>query len=84
MDKSIALKTEAPLTSTGLPGSLAWEKATRVSFCSDWRGEQAAPQRETQARFLWSDEFLFVQALTDFSVPLTAQTKISIQLTKLG
>jgi hypothetical protein len=63
MNRIVALKTEEPSTSAGLPGSLAWEKATRVSFCSDWRGEHADPQRETEARFLWSDEFLFVQFL---------------------
>jgi len=57
------MKTEAALTSTGLPGLSAWEKTTPVTFCSDWLGEHADRQRETRTRFLWSDEYLFVQFL---------------------
>ena len=63
MNKIVALQTEAHLTGVGLPGSSAWEKATGISFCADWRGELADPQRETQTRFLWSEEFLFIQFL---------------------
>jgi hypothetical protein len=58
-----AIKTEAPLAGTGLPDLSAWEKATPVAFCTDWCGEHADPQRETRARFLWSDDYLFVRFL---------------------
>lgn len=61
MTRITASKIEIPRTNTGLPEPSAWEQATPVSFCSDWRGENADPHRETQARFLWSDAFLFVR-----------------------
>ena len=64
MNQIIAHENRITLDQRRLAGSV-WpgRRRSRVSFCSDWRGEHADPQRETQARFLWSDEFLFVQFL---------------------
>jgi hypothetical protein len=61
-----AIKAESVISSTGLPARSAWDKTTPIFFCTDWRGENADPQRETQARFLWSGAFLFVQFLCHF------------------
>jgi hypothetical protein len=61
MTRITALKIEPPLTNTGLPELRDWNNAASVAFCSDWRGQNADPRRETQARFLWSDTCLFVQ-----------------------
>jgi hypothetical protein len=61
MPQVTAVKTESPIAITGLPAPSAWDAATPVSFCADWRGEHADTRRETQARFLWSEEYLFVQ-----------------------
>jgi hypothetical protein len=61
MNQVTAMRTGAPLTSSGLPDPSAWETALPISFQHDWRGEHSDPQRETRAQFLWSDEYLFVQ-----------------------
>jgi hypothetical protein len=57
----IAAELFASLDEQGLPPSVAWEKAIPVAFCSDWRGENADPQRETEARLLWSPNHLYVR-----------------------
>jgi hypothetical protein len=35
--------------------------ALPTMFCSDWRGEQSDPLRETQVQLLWSHEYLFLR-----------------------
>jgi hypothetical protein len=57
----IAPKLIAELDRQGLPPSSAWNHASPVTFCRDWRGENADPQRETEARLLWSDDHMFVR-----------------------
>jgi hypothetical protein len=57
----IAAKLLAPPDEKGLPPSAAWDQAMPVVFCSDWRGENADPQRETEARLLWSFDHLFIR-----------------------
>jgi alpha-galactosidase len=61
MDLIIAKKILPLPDSDPLPTPSSWERASAVAFCHDWRGENADPKRETQVRFLWSDEHLFVQ-----------------------
>lgn len=63
MPQITAVRLDHSVTGAGMPESSEWERAAPVAFCSDWRGEHADPQRETLARFLWSDECLFVQFL---------------------
>lgn len=63
MPEITAIRLDHSLTGEELPDSSAWEAVPPVAFCSDWRGEDADPQRETRVRFLWSDEYLFVQFL---------------------
>ncbi len=38
-----------------------WERASPVSFDSDWRGKNADPGRETQVRILWSRQHLYLR-----------------------
>jgi hypothetical protein len=57
----IAARLLTPTNQEGRPRSTAWESAQPVVFCSDWRGQNADPQRETEVRLLWSREFLFVR-----------------------
>lgn len=38
-----------------------WESATPVTFCSDWQGKNADPNRETRVRALWSREMLYLR-----------------------
>ena len=61
MNQIIASKLDRLLSNDGLPPASAWEKASPVMFCSDWRGEHPDSQRETQVRLLWSHEFLFLR-----------------------
>ncbi len=63
MNLVIAAKLETALDKEGLPDISAWEKASPVTFCTDWRGEDADPMRETQVRLLWSNEHLYVRFL---------------------
>jgi hypothetical protein len=46
---------------SGLPSTIAWNQATPVTFCSDWRGENSDPKRETEVRLLWSNHRLYVR-----------------------
>jgi hypothetical protein len=59
----IAPKLSSTLGPDGLPLSSAWNQASPAVFCHDWRGENADPQRETEARLLWSPDFLFIRFL---------------------
>jgi hypothetical protein len=57
----IATKLIGQLDECELPQQDAWDQATPVAFCSDWRGDNADPQRETEARLLWSPDHLYVR-----------------------
>jgi hypothetical protein len=61
MDRVIAAKLQTALEKGELPSLSDWEKTQPISFCSDWRGEQTDPQRETEVRILWSRDFLFIR-----------------------
>ena len=39
----------------------AWNTAEPATFCSDWQGQNPAPDRETRVRVLWSPEMLYVR-----------------------
>ena len=57
--------TAAPLSSeialnASVP-SPAWRAAAPVTFCSDWQGRNAAPDRETTVRALWSKSTLYLR-----------------------
>src|SRR5207302_7403807 len=38
-----------------------WAKATPMTFCSDWQGRNADPQRQTTVRVLWSAQNLYLR-----------------------
>jgi hypothetical protein len=38
-----------------------WSSATPIAFCTDWRGENPDPGRETQVRVLWSAQTLYLR-----------------------
>lgn len=38
-----------------------WQKASPVTFCSDWQGKNPDPGRETQVRVLWSAKTLYLR-----------------------
>ena len=37
-----------------------WKEASPVTFCSDWQGKNADPERQTTVRVLWSDQTLYL------------------------
>jgi hypothetical protein len=49
------------LSNEKFPGPADWERAQPVTFWSDWQGKNEDPQRETEARFLWSRKNLFIR-----------------------
>lgn len=38
-----------------------WETATPVSFCADWQGMNADPQRQTRVRVLWTPKTIYLR-----------------------
>jgi alpha-galactosidase len=52
----------------GFPTSLAWGRSASLRFNTDWRGENADPQRETEVRLLWTPEWLFLRFRAKFRV----------------
>lgn len=57
--------TAAPLLghadSEGFPSAPQWNAASPLRFNSDWQGQHPDPQRETEARLLWTPETLFIK-----------------------
>ncbi len=38
-----------------------WQNATPVTFCADWQGKNADPERDTEVRVLWSQQNLYLR-----------------------
>jgi len=51
--REIALDAEHPAPE--------WATATPVTFCADWRGESAEPERQTSVRALWTSKTLYLR-----------------------
>ncbi len=60
-EDAIAREWAGGLDDAGFPPREAWESATPISFCADWKGKNPDPQRETEVRLLWSRENLFLR-----------------------
>ena len=52
----------------GFPTSLAWRRSAPLRFDTDWRGENADPERETEVQLLWTSEGLFLLFRARFRV----------------
>ncbi len=65
-DEALAARLRGPLDEQGFPQAADWEKAPPLSFCSDWQGNNADPQRETEVRLLWSPQFLYLRFRNNF------------------
>ena len=57
----IAAKLPGLPDANGFPSADAWSNAKPVTFYCDWRGENSDPQRETEARLLWSNHHLYIR-----------------------
>ncbi len=56
------------LAPDGFPPSAAWDLAKPIVFNTDWQGKNPDPERETQARLLWTPETLFLHYRSRFRV----------------
>jgi len=56
-----AAYTSAEVELNAAQPSPAWQKATQVSFCNDWQGNNADPGRETKVRVLWNERTLYIR-----------------------
>jgi alpha-galactosidase len=52
----------------GFPTFLAWGRSTPLRFNTDWRGENADPERETEVKLLWTSESLYLRFRARFRV----------------
>jgi alpha-galactosidase len=52
----------------GFPTLFAWGRSTCLRFNTDWRGENADPERETEVRLLWTPAWLFFRFRAKFRV----------------
>jgi alpha-galactosidase len=57
----VATRVQHALHPDGMPSSNDWDRATPISFDSDWQGKNADPQRRTEVRLLWTSETLYVR-----------------------
>jgi len=52
----------------GFPTFFAWGRSACLRFNTDWRGENADPERETEVKLLWTSEWLFLRFRAKFRV----------------
>jgi alpha-galactosidase len=52
----------------GFPTLLAWERSASLRFNTDWQGENADTQRETEVQLLWTPDWLFLRFRARFRV----------------
>jgi len=50
----------------GFPTFDAWGRSACLRFDTDWRGENADPERETEVKLLWTPEWLFLRFQAGF------------------
>jgi alpha-galactosidase len=61
VNEVLAGPVSRPLLASGFPDGKDWAAASSISFCADWRGKDADPERATDVRILWSPETLFLR-----------------------
>jgi hypothetical protein len=60
-DEITAVRVKSPVRLDAGQPSKEWERATPVSFCEDWQAKNAAPEKTTTVRVLWSQETLYLR-----------------------
>jgi alpha-galactosidase len=61
MDTIVALRMQREIALDARRPVAAWEQAFPVTFCQDWQGKNADPERETQVRALWTPANLYLR-----------------------
>jgi alpha-galactosidase len=62
----IAVRVSGRTDAEGFPADTAWKNAPTIQFDHDWQGKNADPQRETEARLLWTPDALYVRFLARY------------------
>ena len=57
----VAAQVSSPIVLDAGHSAKQWERATPISFCEDWQGKNAAPERMTVVRVLWSAGMLYLR-----------------------
>jgi alpha-galactosidase len=60
-DTAIAVRLLSSADAEGFPREAAWETAPPIRFDTDWRGQNADAQRQTEVRLLWTPELLYLR-----------------------
>lgn len=61
VDEIMAAPISHPLTLDAQHPAKDWDRASPITFCLDWAGKNADPQRQTTVRVLWSVEMLYLR-----------------------
>jgi alpha-galactosidase len=59
--EATAWPVSGSLLPSGFPDAQDWDAAPALTFCADWQGKNAEPERTTEVRILWSLETLFLR-----------------------
>jgi alpha-galactosidase len=57
----VAAQVEGKITLDAEYPAPEWQRATPVTFCRDWQGNNPDEQRQTQVRVLWSSDTLYLR-----------------------
>jgi alpha-galactosidase len=63
---AVAVYLKEQIDPGGFPSEASWEQAPAVRFSSNWKGEEADPQRETELRLLWTHDTLLLRFLARY------------------
>jgi alpha-galactosidase len=65
-DVTFAVRLVTAVDTEGFPAERAWVLAPPVIFCADWQGKHMDPQRETEVRALWTNEWLYLRFIARY------------------
>jgi hypothetical protein len=65
---AVAVRTREYLDPEGFPKASEWGLAKALRFDADWQGKNADPERETEARLLWTPDTLHLRFQSKYRV----------------
>jgi hypothetical protein len=61
VDEILACRIGQEISLDAQHPAVEWTEAMPLSFCSDWRGQDADPARQTEVRALWTPSTLYLR-----------------------
>jgi alpha-galactosidase len=61
VDEILACRIGQEISLDAQHPAVEWTEAMPLSFCSDWRGQDADPPRQTEVRALWTPSTLYLR-----------------------